>query len=63
VCLLGEPAGVADGRQRLNDPVTHPMLPNHGTISFRFSTGDDFCQQLMTLNHTPGLATSQPPMT
>jgi hypothetical protein len=29
VCLLGEPAEMAYGRERLN----HPMLPNHGTIT------------------------------
>jgi len=33
VCLLREPAAMAYGRERLNDPVNHPMLRNHGTIT------------------------------
>jgi hypothetical protein len=34
VCLLREPAAVADGRERVNDPVDPPMLPNHEITSF-----------------------------
>jgi hypothetical protein len=48
MCALREPAAVADEPERVNNPVDHPMLPNHETTSFPFSTGDDFCQQSMT---------------